>query len=255
MGSCVSRQGGENSAPRAATTETSQINNPPSAAAPGTARRGSSPRTGNRPFKPRRDGTWTSPVDLTRTMLHRQRTEFWETAPQYDGLVETWNSLRVAVELSHQNDLSTAQAVLDSAGISIPTGDLGQGCYDELGHRFVVPDFVLCEPSNISDDDVEAKPRDSSSTAIMKHETEGLESVDNAETSYSVKIRMSTTAKDVGVNFSGAENVVDVKKRLMEQAGLTGDVKLFLFGKPLREDTPLLKQGWDNHIIQAFVRE
>ena len=67
---------------------------------------------------------------------------------------------------------------------------------------------------------------------------------------------MSSTAKDIGVNFSGAENVVDVKKRLMQQAGLTaGDVKLFLFGKPLREDTPLLKQGWDNHMIQAFVRE
>jgi hypothetical protein len=255
MGSCFSRQGSENNTPRAAatTTETSQINNA-SVATPGSARQGSSAVTGSRPFKPRRDGMWTSHVELTRSMLHRQRTEFWETAPQYDGLVETWNSLRVAVELSHQNDLSTAQAVLDSAGITIPTGDLGQGCYDELGHRFVIPDFVLSEPSNIVDD-VEAKPRDSSSTAIMKHEMEGVESVDEAETSYTVKVRMSSTAKDIGVNFSGAENVVDVKKRLMQQAGLTGDVKLFLFGKPLTDDTPLLKQGWDNHMIQAFVRE
>jgi hypothetical protein len=66
---------------------------------------------------------------------------------------------------------------------------------------------------------------------------------------------MSTTSKDIGVNFQGNENVVDVKKRLMQQVGLTGDVKLFLFGKPLREDTPLLKQGWNDHIVQAFVRE
>jgi hypothetical protein len=119
-------------------------------------------------------------------MLHRQRTEFWETAPQYDGLVETWNSLRVAVELSHQNDLTTAQAVLDSAGITIPTGDLGVGCYDERGHRFVVPDFVLAEPSNILDDEVEMKPRDSSSTAINKHDIEALEGVEEAEMSYTV---------------------------------------------------------------------
>jgi hypothetical protein len=49
--------------------------------------------------------------------------------------------------------------------------------------------------------------------------------------------------------------MVDVKRRLIEQIGVTGDIKLFMFGKPLREDTPLLKQGWDNHIIQAFVRE
>ena len=66
---------------------------------------------------------------------------------------------------------------------------------------------------------------------------------------------MSTTSKDIGVAFKGGENVVDLKKRLMEQIGLTSSVKLFLFGKPLRDDTPLLKQGWDNHIIQAFVRE
>ena len=66
---------------------------------------------------------------------------------------------------------------------------------------------------------------------------------------------MSTTSKDIRVVFKKTENVVDVKKRLIEQVGVTGDVKLFMFGKPLREDTPLLKQGWDNHIIQAFVRE
>ena len=66
---------------------------------------------------------------------------------------------------------------------------------------------------------------------------------------------MSTTAKDIGVVFKANENVVDVKKRLMEQVGVTSDIKLFMFGKPLSEDTPLLKQGWDDHIIQAFVRE
>jgi hypothetical protein len=66
---------------------------------------------------------------------------------------------------------------------------------------------------------------------------------------------MSTTAKDVGVVFKANENVADVKKRLTEQVGVASDVKLFMFGKPLKEDTPLLRQGWNNHIIQAFVRE
>ena len=141
---------------------------------------------GNKPFKPRRDGTWASPLPMTRTQLHQQRTEFWETAAQYDGQVATWNSIRVAVELSHQNDLPTAQAVLDSAGITIPTGDLGLGCYDERGHRFVVPEYVLSEPSNIMDDDVEIRPRDSSSTAVMKREIEDSESADETEKSYTV---------------------------------------------------------------------
>ena len=115
-------------------------------------------------------------------MLHRQRTEFWETAPQYDGLETTWNSIRVAVELSHQNDLPNAQAVLDSAGITIPTGDLGLGCYDEWGHRFVIPDFVLSEPSNILDNKVEMKTRDSSSTAVMNREIEGPDTAQEEDT-------------------------------------------------------------------------
>ena len=66
---------------------------------------------------------------------------------------------------------------------------------------------------------------------------------------------MSTTSKDVGVVFNANENVAEMKKRLMEQVGVISDVKLFMFGKPLREDIPLLKQGWNDHIIQAFVRE
>jgi len=59
----------------------------------------------------------------------------------------------------------------------------------------------------------------------------------------------------MGVPFKSNDTVMDVKKRLMDQCGLKNDVKLFMFGKPLREDTSLLKQGWDNHIIQGFVRE
>ena len=93
------------------------------------------------------------------------------------------------MELSHQEDLPTAQAVLDSAGITIPSGDLGLGCYDERGHRFVIPEFVLSEPSNIMDDEVEMKPRDSSSTVVMRRDPAGpdsLEAVSEADTSYTV---------------------------------------------------------------------
>ena len=57
------------------------------------------------------------------------------------------------------------------------------------------------------------------------------------------------------MDFKANENVLDVKRRLVEQVGVKSDVKLFMFGKALRDDIPLLKQGWDNHVIQAFVRE
>lgn len=50
----------------------------------------------------------------------------------------------------------------------------------------MVPEYVLSEPSNISDDEVEMRPRDSSSTAVMKREIEGLETPEEGETSYTV---------------------------------------------------------------------
>ena len=66
---------------------------------------------------------------------------------------------------------------------------------------------------------------------------------------------MSNTARDIGVSFKATDIVADIKKRLIEKIGITTDIRLFMFGKPLREDTALVAQGWDNHIVQAFVRE
>ena len=40
--------------------------------------------------------------------------------------------------------------MVDSANISVPTGLLSEGAYDELGNRYVVPDFCFVDPVNLA---------------------------------------------------------------------------------------------------------
>lgn len=51
-----------------------------------------------------------------------KRDEFWETAPSYEGKKEIWDALRAAATAAEANDFVLAQAILDGAGIYIPSG-------------------------------------------------------------------------------------------------------------------------------------
>lgn len=47
------------------------------------------------------------------------------------------------------DDLATAQSIIDAAGITVPTGDLCQGCYDEQGALYRLPQCVVSDPENM----------------------------------------------------------------------------------------------------------
>lgn len=51
--------------------------------------------------------------------LRSKRDEFWETQPAFDGRREIWDALRAACET---DDQTLAQAIVDGASISLPTG-------------------------------------------------------------------------------------------------------------------------------------
>ncbi|KAJ3077933.1 hypothetical protein HK102_004853 [Quaeritorhiza haematococci] len=90
--------------------------------------------------------SWKAEAPITRGQLRSQRDEFWDTQPSYSGRQEIWMALRLACEAATQED---AQAIIDSANITIPTGNLTEGCYDELGNHYVIPIFCIVEPTNL----------------------------------------------------------------------------------------------------------
>lgn len=62
---------------------------------------------------------WKSEVAMTRAQLKSKQDEFWETSPAYEGRKEIWDALKAACET---DDVSLAQAIIDGANITLPTG-------------------------------------------------------------------------------------------------------------------------------------
>ena len=70
------------------------------------------PLSGDRP-------KWQSEIPITIGQLRSKRDEYWETQPAFDGRREIWDALRAACET---DDQSLAQAIVNGASISLPTG-------------------------------------------------------------------------------------------------------------------------------------
>lgn len=47
------------------------------------------------------------------------------------------------------SDTVTAQSILDAAAITVPTGDLKNGAYDEAGNLYQMPEHVISDPQNV----------------------------------------------------------------------------------------------------------
>ncbi|KAJ3149116.1 Ubiquitin domain-containing protein 2 [Geranomyces michiganensis] len=104
------------------------------------------PTGGNRPLVAKSVQTWKSDTPMTPEALKRMREEFWDTAPSYSGRAEIWQALRAACEAP---SLTLAQAIVDSANMTVPTGKLTDGCYDELGNNYRIPNYCVIEPTNL----------------------------------------------------------------------------------------------------------
>ncbi|KAJ2057310.1 hypothetical protein GGI17_005710 [Coemansia sp. S146] len=89
---------------------------------------------------------WRAEREMTLAELMRQRDEFWDTAAVYEGRAEIWQALRLACE---SDDAQLAAAILESVGVSVPTGRIADGAYDELGACYDIPLYCLCAPVNL----------------------------------------------------------------------------------------------------------
>ena len=98
----------------------------------------------NAPLRPH---VWTAKKQWTRLQLDRERREFFET--RVTGHAEIWATLKVVVGLLADGDITTSQSILDAAAITVPTGDLKNGAYDEAGNLYQMPEYVISDPQNL----------------------------------------------------------------------------------------------------------
>lgn len=99
--------------------------------------------------------------------------------------------------------MATAQGILDAAGVTVPTGDLVQGAYDEMGGLYVLPGWVVGEPEGVVDEEAE----------------EGKESVldEGGKDVGSGEKKGKEVAVDAG--GGGVEGMVRVRARLSDRGG------------------------------------
>ena len=98
----------------------------------------------NAPLRPH---VWTAKKQWNRSQLDRERQEFFDT--RVTGRAEIWATLKVVVGLLADGDITTAQSILDAAAITVPTGDLKNGAYDEVGNLYQIPEHVISDPQNV----------------------------------------------------------------------------------------------------------
>ncbi|XP_071948240.1 ubiquitin domain-containing protein 2-like isoform X1 [Antedon mediterranea] len=165
---------------------------------------GSMPIGRNQPLK-KESPKWKSDVPLTSGQLRSKRDEFWETAPCYEGRKEIWDALLGAATALETNDFDLAQAIVDGASITCPSGSLTD-CYDELGNRYILPVYCLSPPINMVDDNSE-----SDATGAECDPEGGVEAI--------LKLRLSL-GKEIKLSVRSTDTVLHVKRRLQQTEGI-----------------------------------
>jgi hypothetical protein len=176
-------------------------------------------------------GNHATTGSLTLLELFNARADYFDT--RITGRAEVWAAVRLVSELVEQGSLAEAQAVLDAAGCTCPTGSLwGRkgGVYDEFGERYEVPVWCVARPVTVA----EPTPREAeaarSAGASVREGTEddakerngtdgvvllGQESRGKAKAvehtmagrEISVKARLSHSARDVVIQIGNEDNV------------------------------------------------
>ena len=109
----------------------------------------------------------------------------------------------MVVGLIGTGEVETAQGILDAAGVTVPTGDLVNGVYDEAGNFYQMPEPVVGDPDNVEVED------DGADEADMAKGEEG--DMDEEE------LERRREEKGKGVLKSG--DLVKVRARLSDRGG------------------------------------
>ncbi|PYH44406.1 uncharacterized protein BP01DRAFT_374703 [Aspergillus saccharolyticus JOP 1030-1] len=221
---------------------------------------------------PIRRHVWYSKRKLwSRAQLDQERTAFFET--RVTGRPEIWAALSAAVSLMRAGDMSTAQTIIDAAGITVPTGDLCQGCYDEQGALYRLPQCIVSDPENMirsihdreddfDTDDGRLSSDEASGDDLIATDTDLERRRDEkGKTSERDLIRVRARLSDRGgpdidLSVGKTQNVGSIARRVQQEALIPRShrVRIAYLGRILREHEPLVDQGWNpGHVVNALV--
>lgn len=136
----------------------------------------------------------------------------------------------MAVSLLADGQIQNAQGILDASGVTIPTGDLANGAYDEMGNLYQIPEQVISDPVNmaLASQDIAGGKTEGAKTGEetdedeveRRREEKGKGVLKNGD---SVKVRARLSDRggpDVIVLLGKEQNVRVLVRRVQEEAGV-----------------------------------
>lgn len=182
--------------------------------------------------------------------------------------------MKEVCELIRHGHLADAQGIIDAAAITLPTGYLEQGAYDERGMLYRLPETVVSDPVNVVDDDdqetmigddapskkIEAgglavPPQPSTNSHTEEKVDKGKDAVERD--AMKVRCRLSDRGSPDTIVLVGQKQPVSVLvRRLRSEATIASSsrVKIVYFGRILDESKTLEDQGWQQgHVVQVLV--
>lgn len=104
-----------------------------------------------------------------------------------------------------EGEIQTAQGILNASAITVPTGSLMNGAYDEVGNFYQMPEHIISDPANLVED-----------SRTFQENTKGESSADD-DTDDDDSVTRRREEKGKGVLKSG--DIVRVKARLSDRGG------------------------------------
>lgn len=178
--------------------------------------------------------------------MDKERKDFFET--RVTGRLEVWQTLHAALQqlwepvlpgAPEDDGLATAQTILSAAEISLPTGNLVNGVYDSLGNYYQLPEWVVCDPKDLTEDDTDdtrdtkgelagiendaglGEEQDEVDQETEERRAEKGKAVVDERERITVRARLSESGRDYQVRVGKTETVRTVAKKLAQESGVS----------------------------------
>ncbi|KAJ3224025.1 Ubiquitin domain-containing protein 2 [Clydaea vesicula] len=185
--------------------------------------------------------------------------------------LEELTSMRQKACCEAISTLETAQAIIDASNIICPSGNLVDGCYDEFGNHYVIPQFCISEPTNLAKhrSGLEERKREEtlvhSTAALTMLNPTAKKGVDDNDSNnlitgcVPITARLST-GKDLKITVDPDNNILSIRKQLLDNSEFKDNkkvnLKLIHFGRILDDNIKIKNTKISaGSVIQIMVQE
>jgi hypothetical protein len=151
------------------------------------------------PSSPNRSAS--QPLLWTRARLDKERTDWWDT--RTTGSAEIWVVLRATVSALQTGDLMSARALCEAAECTCPSGHVWKGVFDGRGEWYRIPEWLVFDVRGLVEDEEALDGDEDSGTGGEEQRAEE----DGLGEAFKVKVRLSSSGKDVVVSIRRGEKV------------------------------------------------